>query len=156
MDSSQPSPNGLWKELIRMNDSAEHGSKGFGLVGFDHVTLVVASVADSRKFYVDQLGFEEVTRPAFSFLGAWFKIGQTLIHIVETNELAGKAGWGDRTVERASRGHHIAYRTIDFEHAVQAIGRCKIEVASGPKIRPDGTRQIFIYDPDRHLIEICS
>ena len=139
-----------------MNDSAEHSSYDFGLIGFDHVGLVVAKVADSRKFYVDQLGFEELVRPAFSFLGAWFKIGQTKIHVIESNEASGQSGWGDRGVDRTSRGHHIAYRTRNFEKTLQAIDYYGVEIASEPQVRPDGARQVYIYDPDRHLIEICS
>ena len=139
-----------------MNDSTEQPASGFGLIGFDHVTLVVAKIADSRTFYVDQLGFEEVARPAFSFPGAWFKIGQTLIHVAESNELSGEAGWAERTVKRISRGHHIAYRTSDFEQAVKAIQHYGFEIAVGPKTRPDGAKQVYIYDPDRHLIEICT
>lgn len=144
------------QEHNRMNDSAKPSSNDFGLIGFDHVTLVVAKVADSRRFYVDQLGFEEVPRPAFSFPGAWFKIGQTMIHVTESDELSGQAGWGDRAVERTSRGHHIAYRTSDFEQAVAAINHYGLEIASGPQIRPDGANQVYVYDPDRHLVEICS
>ena len=139
-----------------MNNSTEPSDNDLGLFEFDHVALVVANLAASRKFYVDQLGFEEVSRPAFDFAGAWFKIGQTLIHVIESDKHSGKAGWGDRLVERISRGHHIACRTNNFEQAVRAIDYHGLEIAQGPKIRPDGTNQVYIYDPDRHLIEICS
>ena len=137
-------------------NSPEANNNDFGLFEFDHVALVVANLDNSRTFYVDQLGLQEVARPAFDFPGAWFKIGQALIHVIESNELSGKAGWGDRAVERISRGLHIAFRTDDFEKALRAIDRYGLEIASGPKTRPDGTNQVYIYDPDRHLIEICS
>jgi len=139
-----------------MNDSANNASNEFGLIGIDHVTLVVASVDDSRKFYVDLFGFEEVPRPAFNFPGAWFKIGEAMIHVTESDELSGKAGWGDRAVVRTSRGHHFACRTSDFDKAVCAIEKHGIEIASGPQTRPDGANQVYVYDPDRHLVEICS
>lgn len=139
-----------------MNDSAKNASSDFALIGIDHVTLVVASVDDSRKFYVDQLGFEEVPRPAFNFPGAWFKIGGAMIHVTESDELSGKAGWGDRAVVRTSRGHHFACRTSDFDQAISAIEKHGIEIASGPQTRPDGANQVYVYDPDRHLVEICS
>lgn len=139
-----------------MSDSDNQTPSDFGLIGIDHVTLVVASVDDSRKFYVDQLGFEEAQRPAFNFPGAWFKIGQAMIHVIESDELSGKAGWGDRAVARTSRGHHFACRTSDFDQSIRAIKKHGIEIASGPQIRPDGANQVYIYDPDRHLVEICS
>ena len=139
-----------------MDDSTKQTPSDFGLNGIDHVTLVVANVEDSRKFYVDQLGFEDAPRPAFSFPGAWFKIGQTMIHVTESDELSGKAGWGDREVARTSRGHHFACRTSDFDQAIRAVEKHGIEIASGPQTRPDGAKQVYIYDPDRHLVEICS
>lgn len=144
------------KERSPMNDTTQQNSDSFDLIGFDHLTLVVASVENSRKFYVDQLGFTEVQRPAFSFPGAWFEIGQSMIHVTESDDLSGKAGWGDRAVTRTSRGHHFAYRTSNFEQALRAIDSHEIEIASGPQTRPDGANQVYIYDPDRHLVEICS
>ena len=139
-----------------MKKSTEQNTRDFSLIEFDHVTLVVAKVADSRKFYVDQLGFEEVPRPAFSFAGAWLKLGQTMIHLTEYHELSGESGWGDRAAKRTSRGHHIAYRTSDFEKVIKAIEYYGVKIAAGPKIRVDGAKQVFIYDPDQHVIEICS
>jgi len=127
----------------------------FGLTRLDHVTLVVADVQVSREFYVGKLGMSEVGRPNFSFPGAWFQLGDTLIHITEASDLAGEAGWGDRKVNRISRGHHIAFRTADFDLALAAIERFQIEIASKPQVRPDGAKQVYVYDPDKHLIEIC-
>jgi len=48
----------------------------------DHITLVVKSVEESRRFYVGLLGMDEVARPAFDFNGAWFQAGATLIHLI--------------------------------------------------------------------------
>lgn len=129
---------------------------GFQLKSFDHITLIVSDVEVSRRFYVDQLGFENVNRPAFDFPGAWFKLGTTMIHVTMQSNLAGQAGWGERGVGSVSRGHHFAYVTNDFEQAVAAIKRLGIRIAAGPQSRPDGAQQVYIYDPDEHVIEICT
>ncbi len=126
------------------------------LKDFDHVTLIVKDVAASRDFYVNKLGFRDATRPDFDFPGAWFQLGSTMIHVTLESDLAGMAGWGDRNVVSVSRGHHFAYTTPDFESALTAIERLGIEIADGPKVRPDGARQVYIYDPDRHVLEICT
>lgn len=127
-----------------------------GLIAFDHVTLIVASVEASRKFYVELLGMSEAIRPAFDFPGAWFQIGNTMIHITLSDENSGLAGWGNREVVRPSRGHHLAYSTADFDEALRLIQLKHVPVAAGPQTRPDGARQIYITDPDGHLIEICE
>ena len=60
----------------------------------DHVTIVVKDLAATRRFYVELLGMDEVTRPNFSFAGQWFQAGSTLIHTnLETDE-TGPAGTG--------------------------------------------------------------
>jgi catechol 2,3-dioxygenase-like lactoylglutathione lyase family enzyme len=139
-----------------MMNAESHPKNSFGLAAFDHVTLIVADVQASREFYVDRLGMSEAERPSFSFPGAWFQLGDTFFHITEASGLAGKAGWGDRGVTQISRGHHIAFRTVNFDLALEAINRFEIEIAAGPQTRPDGAKQVYLYDPDRHLIEICS
>ena len=130
--------------------------KSIRLVEFDHVTLIVKDVEASRKFYVDKLGMTEAKRPDFDFPGAWFQLGQSMIHVTLASDLAGAAGWGDRGVKSLSRGHHFAYVTEDFEEALSTIDALGIEIADGPKIRPDGARQVYIFDPDRHVVEICT
>ena len=127
-----------------------------GLISFDHTTLIVKDVRASRQFYVDFLEMTEAIRPAFDFPGAWFQLGSTMIHVTQEGELAGMAGWGDRKVVNVSRGHHLAYTTRDFDQALERIKQFNIAVGDGPKVRPDGARQVYIYDPDGHLIEICE
>lgn len=127
-----------------------------GLTSFDHVTLIVKSVESSRFFYVQLLGMTEAKRPDFDFPGAWFQLGASMIHVTQESELAGQSGWGDRQVKSVSRGHHLAYLTSDFDQAMRAIEQNQIAIGDGPKVRPDGARQVYIYDPDGHLIEICE
>ena len=123
---------------------------------FDHVTLIVADLAATRHFYVELLGLEEVRRPDFDFAGAWFQVGTVQLHATLSDELAGKAGWGDRGVVRLSRGHHFAFRVADVEAAASRATEQGIEIATELKLRPDGVKQLFVYDPDRHLIELFS
>lgn len=129
---------------------------GMQLESFDHFTLIVADVEASRRFYVDQLGFTEAARPAFDFPGAWFQLGQTMIHVTKQSDLAGQAGWGSRGVRSVSRGHHFAFVTADFDQAITHIKKNGIRIGAGPQVRPDGARQVYIYDPDDHVIEICT
>ena len=123
---------------------------------FDHVTIIVADVEASRQFYVGVLGMEEKPRPNFDFDGAWFEIDSVQIHATVTSDLAGLAGWGDRKVKAISRGHHIAFSVDDVEAAHQRVLSLGIKVGDGPKTRPDGAFQLYIYDPDGHLVELFS
>lgn len=123
---------------------------------FDHATIVVSDLAATENFYANVLGLEKATRPAFNFQGDWYQIDHMLLHVILTNTDSGQPGPGDRNVQTASRGQHLAFHVDDFQRAVERVGQHGIPVASGPKQRPDGASQIFIRDPDGHVIELCS
>jgi catechol 2,3-dioxygenase-like lactoylglutathione lyase family enzyme len=123
---------------------------------FDHITLVVSDLDATRQFYINTLGLQEIPRPAFGFAGAWFTIGSVQIHATVNSPLAGKAGWGDRHVKRISRGHHFAFEISDVDEALTELAKCNIPIADGPQQRPDGVKQVYICDPDGHLVELFS
>lgn len=131
-------------------------SNGISVGQLNHLTLVVSDLDASRNFYVGLLGMEEVERPAFDFPGAWFQSGQTQIHVTLTDKNSGLAGWADRQVGRLSRGHHFAFQVENIHAAIAFLRGKGIEIKSGPKQRPDGPTQIYICDPDNHLIELFS
>jgi catechol 2,3-dioxygenase-like lactoylglutathione lyase family enzyme len=122
----------------------------------DHVTLIVKSVEASRRFYVDLLGMEEVERPAFSFGGAWFKAGATLVHLIEEHDQSGPAGYPADVLVRSSRNHHFAFEVEDAKAAAATLKEMGIELVDDAKTRPDGAIQVFLADPDGHVIELCT
>ena len=116
------------------------------ILQLDHVALHVKDVDVSCKFYHEVLRLEPLPRPAFDFPGAWFRLGtEQELHLI-----------GDRTqaVFSHSRGNHFALQTDDlaaWERHFQQMG-----FHHNPrKQRPDGAWQIFLEDPDGHVIELC-
>lgn len=122
----------------------------------DHVTLVVKDLDQSRKFYLEGLGMREVPRPGFSFPGAWFQAGATQIHLI--GEYAGGSPAGNPLPEqfRTSRSHHFAFSIEDAESAFARAKELGLTIVSPPKARPDGFIQVFLNDPDGHVVELCS
>jgi catechol 2,3-dioxygenase-like lactoylglutathione lyase family enzyme len=130
-----------------MTDAAFH------VKSIDHVTIVVKDLAATRWFYVDALGMTEVPRPNFSFAGQWFQAGPTLIHTIlefEGSEPAGIAG------AKNTRGHHLAFLVDDARAAEERMRALSVPVVRGASLRPDGAVQVFVHDPDGHLIELTS
>ncbi len=125
----------------------------FHVKSLDHVTIVVKDLAATRRFYVEALGMAEVARPGFSFAGQWFQAGATLIHTILEYEGSGPAGTG---AERNTRGHHFAFLVDDATAAEARMRALDVPIASPLKVRPDGAKQVFVHDPDGHLIELCS
>lgn len=113
----------------------------------NHVALSVRDVEASVTFYRDVLGLEVIARPAFDFPGAWLRLGADQeLHLI---------GGRDGPVVSSSRGNHFALK-VDDPRAWEARLRGAGVALRGPKRRPDGATQIFLEDPDGHVIELCA
>lgn len=123
----------------------------------DHVTLVVADLERSRKFYCDLLGMQQVTRPGFHFPGMWFQIGVQQIHLIETRADSAPAGFpAPPEYVRPGRTFHYAFEVNDATQVIPILQAHGVEVKGEARHRPDGCLQTFCYDPDGHVVEIFS
>lgn len=122
----------------------------------DHVTLVVKDLERSRAFYCDVLGMKQVERPGFSFQGSWFQAGSTQIHLILEHDDSGPAGINKPEHLISTRTHHFAFEVEDGHAAGRRLMELGCPIVSGPKERPDGAVQVFVTDPDGHVVELCS
>jgi lactoylglutathione lyase len=117
------------------------------ILELNHVALHVQDVAVSCNFYGELLGFRALARPAFDFPGAWFALGpQQELHLIGDREQA---------VHSHHRGNHFALKVSsiqEIEDHLRAVGLPFM----GPKKRPDGMWQIFLTDPDGHVLEFTE
>lgn len=127
-----------------------------GVQGLDHVTLVVADLERSRRFYCGALGMLDVPRPGFSFPGAWFQAGKSQIHLILAHEGSAPAGFPAAKSPRAGRNMHFAFEVPDALAAVAALSARGIHPLDEPRHRPDGPLQVFYEDPDGHIVELFS
>ena len=113
----------------------------------DHVAIHVADVEKSSRFYREVLQLEPIPRPAFSFPGAWFRLGERQeLHLI---------GQREQPIVSHNRGNHYALLVDDIEvwenyfrqHDISYLPR---------RTRPDGAYQIYLIDPDGHYIELCT
>lgn len=123
---------------------------------FDHITIICADLAATRRFYVDFLGMQEVARPAFKFPGLWFQLGHVQVHATEQSPESGNAGWASQGNTIVSRGHHFAFAVDDVAKTLDTVAAFNIRIASNLQTRPDGYKQLYVYDPDGHLVELVS
>lgn len=117
------------------------------ILELNHVAIHVKDVEASCQFYGDVLQLTRLPRPAFTFPGAWFQLGTDQeLHII-----------GERTepVIGDNRGNHFALRVDDLDAWEQRLD--KLGVSHLPrKTRPDGILQLFLRDPDGHVVELFS
>jgi glyoxylase I family protein len=123
-----------------------------------HVSLPVTDLERSMEFYREIVGLREIARPPFDFEGAWYRVGDRQLHLIVHDKptLRGTKGVDSRDI-------HFAVRVRSFRQALEHL-ESKGYSANLPdadprkmKVSPQATAgfpQIYILDPDRHVIEI--
>jgi lactoylglutathione lyase len=113
----------------------------------NHVALHIQDVERSCRFYKDVLQLVPLPRPAFTFPGAWFQLGEDQeLHLI---------GERNQPVTSASRGNHYALMVDDIDAWESHLQRLGVTYQAR-RTRPDGAYQIFLQDPDGHTIELCT
>lgn len=113
----------------------------------NHVALHVADVEKSGAFYRNVLQLVPIPRPAFTFEGAWFRLGANQeLHLI-----------GERfgPVVSRRRGNHFALRVDDLSSWETHFRKVGVEFRPR-KQRPDGAWQVFLPDPDGHVVELFT
>jgi len=112
-----------------------------------HVNLRVRDLEASKDFYARVVGLRVGARPPVASVGYWLYLhDDPVIHLVEQSAGDGRAA-GSGVVD------HIAFRGVDFEQTrdhFRALGILFREAV----IPRDGTRQLFVHDPNGVKIEL--
>ncbi len=129
--------------------------------GLDHVSLLVKNVEETRRFYGQLLGLEEIPRPhSFDFAGAWFATGTQAIHIIGESE-TGRTQQVQPAMYRPDelargRATHIAFEVENLAQTVAYLNEKHVPIVGGPRPRGDGVIQLYICDPDGYVIELFA
>lgn len=116
------------------------------ILQLNHVALHVANLEASEKFYGELLGLPRMPRPAFNFPGTWYRIGvDQELHLIAR----------EPEVLSIPRERHFAMAIDDATAWKTRLQQAGVEF-QGPKPRPDGALQIFLRDPDGHVVELCT
>ena len=135
-------------------------SVGMEITTIHHIALTVTDLEKSKKFYSEILSIKEIPRPPFPFPGAWFELGDGQEFHLIVHE-AGRATFREKPLD--TRDVHFAVRVPNYHAAVEFL-RAKgyredigLDDPLRMVVQPRATAgypQIYICDPDRHVIEI--
>ena len=112
-----------------------------------HINLRTADVEYSKNFYENVIGLRVGPRPPVASVGYWLYLGeQPVIHLVQRPaDTAGAVGGG--AID------HVAFHGIDFDSTKGRLIELGIPFREA-LIPRDGTRQLFVHDPDGITIEL--
>ena len=109
--------------------------------GVHHVSINVRDLEQALRFYRNVLGLELLPRPNSSSRGAWLKVGDQQLHLIE------------RPGHRAPEGQHFAFHTEDIDAAIAALERRDVQVTAAKEVL-GVCRQCFFRDPSGNLLEL--
>lgn len=119
------------------------------VTGLHHVSLIVADTARALAFYRDLLGLEpDDTRPAMAFPGAWLRLGDCQLHLLQ---LANPDPVDGRPAH-AGRDRHTAIGVDDLDGFAQRLQRAGIPFTASRS----GRRALFCRDPDGNGWELVE
>lgn len=116
----------------------------------DHLAISVTDLEESREFYKDVIGLEEISEPFGEGRHAWFDMGGVELHVI----LA-----ADERRER-DKSNHLCFSVPDMDAFIAHLDEHGVEFSDFPgnvgeiNVRPDGIQQIYITDPDGYWIEV--
>ncbi|MEP6716798.1 MAG: VOC family protein [Terriglobia bacterium] len=110
-----------------------------------HVSRQTQKLEETRRFYVEVLGFRELSRPGFKFPGAWLFGSGIQIHLID--EPFQKMEGPPNSLE-----NHIAFQIDDPDAAEQTLKEHGIAYKRQKSLR--GNEQIFFRDPEGWMIEL--
>jgi len=113
-----------------------------------HVSVCVTNLPRAKQFYGDLLGLPEIARPAFSFPGAWYQLGDWQLHLIVHTTPRALRG----TTEIDGRDGHFAFRVRDYNETVEYLRSRGVPFWENPQ-NPTPWKQVYVTDPDGNVIE---
>ncbi len=117
------------------------------VIGFDHVSIIVADAEKSLAFYQQILGVQLLPRPDLGFPGYWIDLGAgQSIHIMQLdNPYAGV-----QRPEHGGRDYHFALRVDALDGFIEKLEALGIEYTKSKS----GRKALFFKDLDNNALEL--
>jgi lactoylglutathione lyase len=133
-------PGALWAE-----DSSTTA------IAFDHVALSVADLNASAEFYEAVFGLQEISNRTKIEGIRWFSLGEGKeLHLISVV----------KEPVQLNKAVHFALKTADFDGFLANLKAKDVKFSNFPgtvgevSVRADGTRQLYLQDPDGYWIEV--
>ena len=124
------------------------------IVGVAHLGIRVAEFERSRVFY-EQLGFRHVAGPFEHEPVAILENGAGVeINLIINANPASNGNVLMDVPEKHAGYTHVALVVPSLDETIARLAALGIELSGGPVTFPNGSRAVFVRDPDRSVIEL--
>lgn len=124
------------------------------IVGVAHLGIRVADFERSRRFY-EQLGFRHVAGPYEQAPVAILENAAGVeINLIVNATPTSSANVLMDVADKHAGFTHVALLVSNLEETIARLAALGIEPSDGPVTFPNGSRAVFVRDPDRSVIEL--
>lgn len=117
------------------------------VLGFDHVSIIVADAEASLKFYSELLGLSTIQRPNLGFPGYWLDLGQgQSIHLMQLENPNAQV----LRPEHGGRDYHFALRVDSIASFKHTLDLNNVDYTASRS----GRKALFIKDLDGNAFEL--
>ena len=121
----------------------------FQVRGFHHASVIVSNTQTALGFYRDLLGLDiDENRPDLGYPGAWIKVGNQQIHLLE---LPNPDPLHNRP-DHGGRDRHLAFSIDDIDALAKKLQQSKISYT----MSRSGRKALFCRDPDQNALEFIE
>lgn len=121
---------------------------------------MVEDVERSVQFYCGVLGLERVPHPPhYDFGIAWCRRGLAEVHLVAARDSVQNPGDPElhpNPPRDVTFARHLCLRVASLDEAAKTLADHHWPIVAGPRPRGDGGTQLYLRDPDGHLIELAE
>jgi glyoxylase I family protein len=114
-----------------------------------HASVIVSDTQRSLAFYQDVLGLDvDTSRPDLGYPGAWMKIGEQQLHLLELPNPDPVTG----RPQHGGRDRHLAVAVQSLDQLIENLQQYRIEYT----LSRSGRRALFCRDPDGNALEFIE
>ena len=119
-------------------------------VKLNHMAVYVQDLTESKSFYSDIIGLEEIEEPFKDGLHVWYKLGNSQLHLIQGE-------WETPTI---NKNNHLCFSIADMESFIENLKAEGIPyenwLGDDGEItkRVDGIQQIYFTDPNGYWVEV--
>ena len=111
----------------------------------NHVSVIAEDIEVSRRFYVDELGLEELPTPNFGFPVLWLRAGGCQLHLFERPGVPPSHAHFGLEIDEFMPVYRRMKEIGALDHVT--FGNAMYEL-------PDGGIQMYVRDPAGNLVEL--